>query len=1635
MKTNYPFVIQKILFFVLTIICCQSVASQGQIQVDVLGGSQISDGATFSISQGNAITFRVTNVASNCGNLRVQDIVLSNLTDFSVTHASIPINVKGQSCKNGLKHLDFTITNISGNCGATTDVTISHNGGPDFQFTFGVSGSPEINILGGSPSADILHGSTITSATNGTYYGVVDEGASITRSYIITNSGSCPLNITSVTSSLSDFIVQPLVVLPDSTFATLPQVIDPGSYIVVIVVYLAPLAATPGTHTATLSVYNDANSVFTFDVSAEIFDFNIPGPGGITADFRLWLKSTRGVTSSSSKVSLWKDIGTNGKDASQLVTANQPTYVDSSTENINCNPVIQFENNGSTIEQYLTNTSNGFYSQDIFIVMMPDATMDSSSATNTIFAGVATGLVGDITGISYGNSSSRFTNETLSYNQNTEAVFNGVASLNTSFSSAGIINVRNNATSPTDQEILYNSVQLTTNSINDVAYANVGYTDSSPPFTVFGTQYWIGKTGLSQGSLNGRVAEIFTFAERVTDTDRSKIESYLAIKYGMTLGSSTEAEKDYVNSFDTTVWDITTNAGYNYHVAGIGRDSISDLNQKQSKTLNLANEVTIGLGGIFSTNSVNTNEFKKDGDFLVWGTNNAVFTGSSTNTVTIASGITTNLTRIDRKWKIIESIEDVNGDVEDVYISIPVTAFSGFTKLASEEYVLIVADSDTFTNADIIDVIPLKSDGDSNLLTWYDFDTTKYFTFGKAQSTQNSSALGIGSGDYLVGEKQLNLNVNDFTISTWIRNDPAQASLKTIMSKGDKLQLRINASNQVEIMVDDSVTPKFTSTMVLNDDKWHQITFIYNSGTIFLYIDGVLDKSEQNIMAPSTNYNHFAVGALYVDKNTITNPFLGEIDEIYVWDQGLTENQVRYLMNQEVERFDVSGTDYVNGKVLPGASSSNEGVSIPWSKLKAYYDLNSFYGSTVEGLTDSRNFLRLAYLNKNKDFIITQTAPLPYINTSSGTWDDASIWANGTVQYLPNALSLDGTTTIDWNIVSTAYDMSSGDRDISLLGLKQLGGTFSLANPNETLDETNSGHALIITHYLELDGVLDLIGESQLIQEEGSVLDVDSGGYIERDQQGVANSFNYNYWSIPVAPISGNTATTGTGTPSTNATVTITEAIQDGTDTTAYTPVTFNSSYTAADAGATSPITISSYWMYKFYGAQDQYTAWQSISQTSSLNPGEGFTMKGSSGAVALSNTQNYVFKGLPYNGDITLQLDNTSEEVSRLVGNPYPSALDVSEFILDNMSTADGGNDTETVFNGALYFWDHFGQENSHMLSEYVGGYATRNLITGVAAISNDARINNTSNAGGPAYGTKIPGPYVAVGQGFFVSTALEGFNNNNGLAITTIDGGTITFKNSQRSFVRESSTNSIFYRPGQNQSASTAQTGSTNPIIKLMFDSPEGYHRQIAVGVNYNATNNFDMGYDAFLNESNPEDMYWYFNENKFVIQGVINFNTDQELPLGLVVNTSGIVTIKIDTIENLSADTQVYIKDNQTNITHNISTQPLELYLTTGTYNNRFSLVFQPNQLLTVDENTTDSNVTPYYDDNTDHIKFLVKNNTQLLKVIMYNILGQKVLETATFNQDNNHAIPVNTASGMYVLKISTNKGIESKKVIIK
>ena len=861
-----------------------------------------------------------------------------------------------------------------------------------------------------------------------------------------------------------------------------------------------------------------------------------------------------------------------------------------------------------------------------------------------------------------------------------------------------------------------------------------------------------------------------------------------------------------------------------------------------------------------------------------------------------------------------------------------------------------------------------------------------------------------------------------FSLEAWVLQE-ATVATGTIISKGDMkvgagnqrgYHLKLNNSFPNLVWYDNTgaIQINLVSPYAITNNRWYHVASTFDGTTAKLYIDGVEVVTGAPIAAPVNGTEKCLLGASY-DSDTPAVPryyFDGFIDEVRVWNVGLTAIQLRQMMNQEIEQ---NGAN-VRGKVVPLDVSGG----LTWANLEGYYPM-------VNDRIQDQSSNTKHGAPKNITTIELQTAPLPYVSVRNGEWGDvtaATPWLySDSVWDAPNAMGVDGITPIDWNIVQTSHDITSGNKNITVLGLisDTTNTKLTIADPIEAQDELNSGQSVRVTHYIELDGSIDLIGESQFIQDEGSIFDNDSGGFVERDQQGTGISFNYNYWSSSVGAIGSGLGTKGTGVPSVNGNYTIAGALSDGTNTATPQAINFQPAHTAADGALTSPITISSYWLFKFNGLHDDYDSWISIGENTNLLPGEGYTMKGSSGLAAVTDNQNYVFKGRPYNGDVTLPIALGND---RLIGNPYLSALDANQFILDNIKD-NGGNASDNIFNGALYFWDHFAGA-SHNLAEYVGGYASYTLMGGVKAISNDVRIDNNG-----ALGTKIPLRYVTLNQGFFVFAFLDGSLAN---TTATVTGGDITFKNSQRVFKTEVSDPSVSFR---NTGITYNTNADTRQKFRLMIQTPSGYYRQLLAGVDELTTNSFEIGYDAALVEENAEDGFWMFNESKFVIQAVNNFDIDQVLPLGVKVAEGGLMKFSLDGLENIEASQFIYLHDKETNVYRNLRVSNYEVSLPVGEYLNRFEIVFN-NSVLDVVDNQLEETIDVFYSNSENSI--VINNPTQekIESVRMFNVLGQSVYTVNVLSNNRSHKLETNGLStGGYIINMKTPKGEFVTKVLVK
>jgi len=850
-----------------------------------------------------------------------------------------------------------------------------------------------------------------------------------------------------------------------------------------------------------------------------------------------------------------------------------------------------------------------------------------------------------------------------------------------------------------------------------------------------------------------------------------------------------------------------------------------------------------------------------------------------------------------------------------------------------------------------------------------------------------------GVNDFIDFGDQLDIT-GPFSIEAWILQQATPASESAIVSKRDSksgnergYHLSINSSNRPNLKWyngSGSTILDLTSSYSIVNNKWHHVAATYNGSVAKIYIDGLEVASSNITTSPVAGTEKFLIGGMYDsdDCTDATNYFSGYIDEVRVWNSGISEQQIREMMNQEVQ---------INGSAVRGTEIPIDITgSLTWSGLRAYYNLNN--GRAEDQSSNSNHGFP-----KNIGTVELQTAPLPYTTKANGNWNDTTAstpWTYGdTVWDEPNSVGVDGATTIDWNIVQTDHDVEIANddtlgREREVLGL--------IVNTNELridgLTADGEGNGLTVSKYLKLDGTIDLAGESQLIQTDGSILDVTSSGTLERDQQGTADLYTYNYWSSPVG-ISNTT--------SNNNNYAMTDVLSDGTLPSSPATITFiTSSY---DGTSGSPIGIADYWIWKFANQlDDDYSAWQHVRSTGTINAGEGYTMKGP-GTGPISSDQNYVYNGKPNNGDISLTINNGNDY---LVGNPYPSAIDADEFINDNASIT-----------GTLYFWEHWGG-GSHILQEYQGGYGTYNLSGGAPAAAPDPDVAQTG------VGTKTPGQYIPVSQGFFV------IGNAN---------GTIDFENDQRIFIKED-TNSVFM--GQESIDDIAPSRTTNTgnepddriKIRIGFNSVNSMVRQLLVTADPNATENVDFGYDAILYDNHKDDLFWMIDDDKYVIQGISQFDIETVLPLGIRVANDGLNTIKLDAVENSpSSDFEIYLLDKELDIYHKLNESEYEFYAVTGLQLERFEIRFKTNLLSTNEFNHDVIDI--HYSNAEESIVLVNPTLIDIQSIELYNIVGQSITKINNIDTKEISEFEVrNLSAGSYVLKINTLSGNFSKKVLV-
>ncbi|WP_417197907.1 LamG-like jellyroll fold domain-containing protein [Bizionia sp.] len=842
--------------------------------------------------------------------------------------------------------------------------------------------------------------------------------------------------------------------------------------------------------------------------------------------------------------------------------------------------------------------------------------------------------------------------------------------------------------------------------------------------------------------------------------------------------------------------------------------------------------------------------------------------------------------------------------------------------------------------------------------------------FGSPRDLNESYSLYFdGRNDYVEDDNVI--QNSESTIMAFIKKDVGNNISNTSqrIAGQDEFYLRVNTDNTVDAVANGVVV----SSAAIQDNVWTHIAATTVSGNTTLYINGVLEQNNTSggLSSPTTK---FRIGSTLAN----TQYFKGEIEEVRVFNRALDSVEVKRMVYQELD--DTANFD--KGKITPnniGALNAN---------LIRYYKMDGYQDDILDDKKTNPTELDTlvgAKLYNIKD-IYFQTAPLPYVTENDGDWTTANTWLHGDI----------------WDITTKA----NNPYDASIIHVKhnlnvsETQGTVGLLVDEDKEFSIKNDKGLYNSWYLKLDGFIDLEGESQLVQTKESELFTGASSKLERDQQGTVNLYTYNYWSSPVHTSASGAPVDGSENFS------IEDVLRDGSDPENPASISFVGGYN----GSTSPMEIADYWLWKFDNyLDDNYSDWQPLTSSSRIDVGVGYTMKGTATGPE-TDEQNYVFTGKPNSGTIKLEISSGNDY---LVGNPYPSSIDGYEFILDN----------ENIITGTLYFWEHYGG-NSHVLAEYQGGYGLYNLSGGVPAIA-DLDVQQASpdpdvDQGGSS--TKIPRRYIPVSQGFFVVAQ---------------DGGDITFENDQRAFVKENldNANSWFFR----QNASSQQQ-STNEIalqddrskFRIGFKSPENYQRQLLLTIDQNATTDIDWGFDGESNEENIEDMFWDINQRDFIIQGIGDVNENTILPLTVKTANGGFVEIKIDSLQNVNTDLEIYLNDGE--IYHDLRASEYVVNVAPGVVTDRFKITFSNPALLSVDDVLNNNNMVVFYSDNSQSIEVYNKKNEAIKSIEIINILGQKVNSYDVNSNDRLVSIPVSLQTGVYIFNINTENATITKKIPI-
>ncbi len=613
--------------------------------------------------------------------------------------------------------------------------------------------------------------------------------------------------------------------------------------------------------------------------------------------------------------------------------------------------------------------------------------------------------------------------------------------------------------------------------------------------------------------------------------------------------------------------------------------------------------------------------------------------------------------------------------------------------------------------------------------------------------------------------------------------------------------------------------------------------------------------------------------------------------------------------------------------------------------------------------------------------------------------NDLSI--GGSVSALPTCA---GTTTT-WN--GSSWD--NGAPDITTPAVLNdnyntfLNGSFSACNLT-----VNNTSALTVSDntYIEIQNEITVdVGSSINVRPYGSVIqnndinnNVNNGTIqVVKKTSLLAAWYEYTYWS---SPVSGTT---------------IGNALTDS-------DVGRRFSYNAANfEDVTMETGNNNATVLGQDDIDDNGDDWTFVNGATIMAPGVGYASTHEESVFIGPGSPpyqfDYSFTGDFNNGIITVPVVRNDvsgiDENWNFIGNPYPSAISVSDFFAQNIYDATT-NPTGTL-EGAIYYWSQntppSGTANGNQqLNFATSDYAIRNGVTGTL--------------GGDGV---TPNAFIPSGQGFFISFAQARPSSS----------GNVIFNNSMRGITND---NSQFFKDSNSKKTSN---NSTSNKLWVNLTSDNGVFNQIAIGYVDGATNAYDGAfYDAHKIVAPSTFASLYSNiENstkKFAIQGkaVDSLNENEIINIGFktTINVPTLFKLSIANFEgDFLTNNTIYLKDNLLNKTHDLSASDYTFTSEVGEFNNRFQIGFNA-QALSNDEFEIAADQLSIVELENDNIQFKISNNSTIKSVSIFDLLGRQLYSLKGQNSTETYRFS-NLNSSIFIAKVELSNGLIITKKAVK